>query len=569
MAAPTAAPDTDSSMTYDILAAAADARLYVNPIKVALAVALLFAWAWAAQWVDRDTDVVKTQRERWDLIILSGGLVAYFALFIPPWSGGLFYLGTAFWFLIVGGSLMAYVVHRNSRVVPDARILTTGHLKRLLPGAGGAAKARSEKGLRVRITDHAGKFVELPGERDELKSFELVQDFLHEIFWRRVSDLDMVPNKENYRVVYRIDGVAAERPDGIPIENGERIVRYLKKLAGLSVEEIRRPQTGRIHAGLLNAQGDPGFTEVRTSGSMAGERLVLHVQSGPALMRLADLGLAAPRLETVKGFLGKPKGLVMTSAPSHHGMTTTQYAILRSHDAYLNNIHALERKKLVDLDNVTQQVYEGANTDVNFARMLQTLLRREPDVVLVGECEDRETARIAARAAAEDRKVYMGLPAKDSFDALAKFLALLEDNALAAKALIGVINQRLMRVLCTECREAFQPDDAMLKKLNLQADKIERFYRPPTEQKVDRKGKPILCPNCQGSGYVGRIGVFEVMEIKPDIAALIAEGAPLNRIKAECRKKKMYYLQEEGLRKVIDGITSMNEVIRCLSGNEK
>ncbi|MDO8630164.1 MAG: ATPase, T2SS/T4P/T4SS family, partial [Phycisphaerales bacterium] len=196
-------------------------------------------------------------------------------------------------------------------------------------------------------------------------------------------------------------------------------------------------------------------------------------------------------------------------------------------------------------------------------------LRREPDIVLVGECEDRETARIAGHSAAEDRKVYMGLPAKDSFDALGKFLTLLEDNALAAKALIGVINQRLVRVLCTECREAFQPDAAMLKKLNLQADKIERFYRPPTEQKLDRKGKPILCPNCQGSGYVGRIGVFEVMEIKPEITALIAEGAPLNRIKAECRKKKMYYLQEEGLRKVIDGITSMNEVIRCLSGNEK
>jgi type II secretory ATPase GspE/PulE/Tfp pilus assembly ATPase PilB-like protein len=134
---------------------------------------------------------------------------------------------------------------------------------------------------------------------------------------------------------------------------------------------------------------------------------------------------------------------------------------------------------MVDLDNVTQNVYEGANSDVNFARMLQTVLRREPDIVLVDNCEDRETARIASRAAAEDRKIYMGIQAKDCFDALSKYVALLEDHAMAAKALIGVTNQRLMRVLCKECREAFHPDEATLKKLNLPAEKIERFYRPP------------------------------------------------------------------------------------------
>jgi type II secretory ATPase GspE/PulE/Tfp pilus assembly ATPase PilB-like protein len=235
----------------------------------------------------------------------------------------------------------------------------------------------------------------------------------------------------------------------------------------------------------------------------------------------------------------------------------------------MNNIYALERRKLVDLDNVTQNVYEGANSDVNFARMLQTILRREPDIVLVDNCEDRETARIASRAAAEDRKIYMGIQAKDCFDALSKYVALLEDHAMAAKALIGVTNQRLMRVLCKDCREAFVPDEATLKKLNLPAEKIERFYRPPSDQKLDRKGKPVLCATCQGTGYVGRVGVFEVMAVDPAVAALIAEGAPMNRIKAQCRKNKMYYLQEEGLLKVIDGTTSMNEVLRCLGGNDK
>jgi type II secretory ATPase GspE/PulE/Tfp pilus assembly ATPase PilB-like protein len=556
-------------MTQQILAASTGPTLYIDPIKIAVAVALFFGWAWAVQWIDRDTDVVKTQRERWNLIVLSGSFVAFLVFFLPPWSGGMFYVGLAFWLLIVGATMLAYVFHRNSRVVPDARILTVGHLKRLLPGGGGAAKAKSTKGLQIRLNDHAGKFVEMPTTPDEMKSFELLQDFLYEILWRRVSDLDMTPGKEEYRVVYRIDVVAGERPDGIPLADGERMVQYLKKLAGLKVDEIRRPQSGRIQAGLLNAPNEPGFTEVKTSGSMAGERLMLHVQSGPALMRMNDVGLAGPREEIVKGFLNKKTGLVLISAPARHGLTTTQYAILRSHDAYMNNIYALERRKMVDLDNVTQNVYEGANSDVNFARMLQTVLRREPDIVLVDNCEDRETARIASRAAAEDRKIYMGIQAKDCFDALSKYVALLEDHAMAAKALIGVTNQRLMRVLCKECREAFHPDEATLKKLNLPAEKIERFYRPPTEQKLDRKGKPIVCASCQGTGYVGRVGVFEVMNVDPSIAALIAEGAPINRIKSQCRKNKMYYLQEEGLLKVIDGTTSMNEVLRCLGGNDK
>ena len=244
-------------------------------------------------------------------------------------------------------------------------------------------------------------------------------------------------------------------------------------------------------------------------------------------------------------------------------------AVVRGHDAYLNNIHTLERRTLTELDNVTQKVYEGQNNDVNFARMLQSVLRREPDIVLVGECEDRETAQIASRAAAEDRKIYMGMHAKDGFEALSRYLGYLDDNPLASHALLGVVNQRLIRLLCTECREAFRPDPGTLKKLNLPADKIDKFYRPPTEPAVDKKGKPIVCTKCQGTGYAGRTGVFEVLVVDDAVRSLIAEGAQVNRIKAQCRKNKMYYLQEEGLLKVIDGTTSMNEVLRCLQDGAK
>ncbi|MFQ5592508.1 MAG: ATPase, T2SS/T4P/T4SS family, partial [Phycisphaerae bacterium] len=248
---------------------------------------------------------------------------------------------------------------------------------------------------------------------------------------------------------------------------------------------------------------------------------------------------------------------------------TTQYAVLRSHDAYMHNIHALERRSMLDLDNITQQLYAGGGTNVSYARMLQTVLRREPDIVMADECEDKETALVAARAAAMDRKIYLGIRANNCFDALSRYLALLGDNRLAAKALRGVMAQRLVRVLCNDCREAFKPDTATLKKLNLPVDKIERFHRPPSEPKRDRRGKEIVCQNCQGSGYYGRVGVFELMPIGEAISKLIEGGAAMNKIKAQARKNRMYYIQEEGLLKVIEGVTSMNEVLRCLRNDEK
>jgi type II secretory ATPase GspE/PulE/Tfp pilus assembly ATPase PilB-like protein len=542
---------------------------YVNLIKVAVVVVLLLTWAYVAQWVDKDTDVVKTKREPWNMIVCAGAAVGFFVLFVVPWHGALCFVGVGVWLLIAGGAAVFYLLHRNRRVLPDARVLTVTHIRRLVLGDQ-ARKRGLGKDLRVQITDHTGKFVETPTDPVEAVEYHAVQDFLYDMLWRRASDLEMLAGKDRYRLVYHIDGVPSEQPEGVTIENGEQILRFLKRVAGVNVEEIRRPQVGRIQTALLSSEeSEAGFTEVHTSGSTAGERLRLHVQAGPALMRMHELGLAPQRIESLRTVLGKSTGLFLITSPPGNGATTTQYAIVRSHDAYIHNIHALERRSMVDLDNITQHLYDGAQTDVSYARTLQTMLRREPDIVLVADCDDRDTVQLAVRAAATDRKVYLGMQAKDTFAALTKYLTFAGDNQLAAKGLLGVLNQRLVRRLCSECREAFKPDAATLKKLNLPVEKIECFYRPPSEPKVDRKGRRIDCPKCRGTGYVGRTGVFELLVVDPGVAKLIAEGAAINKIKALCRKNRMYYLQEEGLLKVIDGITSMNEVLRILRDSEK
>ncbi len=552
-----------------LLALTPEFGMYTSPMKIGAVVLLLVGWALCAQWVDRDTDVVKTQREQWNLIVLAGGLVGFVFLFFGPWQGSLFPVGIGGFVGIAGGAVLFYVIHRNGRATPANRVLTLTHAKRVFSRSGEKKVAGPAKGIRVMINDHEGDFIEPPSDVDDAKGYAAAQDFLYDLLWRRAEDMDMVAGKEKYRLVFRIDGVATEHKEGIPPETGELLVRYLKKIAGLNAEEIRRPQHGKIEAGLLSKEGGPGTVEVHTSGTTAGERLRLKIQTGPALLRLHELGMHEHRQKRLETLLGESNGMVLITSPVGHGLTTTEYAIVRNHDAYINNIHAIEKSALVELDNITQQLYEGANTDVNFARMLQTVLRREPDIVMVGECEDKDTARIAMQAAATDRKIYMGMNAKDSFDALERLLGWVGDNALAAKGLLGVTSQRLVRMLCVDCREAYEPDAPTLKKLNLPTDKIEHFYRPPSEPKLNRRGKEIVCGTCQGTGYVGRTGMLELLVVDDAVRGLIQQGAPIDRIKSKCRKNKMYYLQEEGLLKVIDGTTSMNEILRSIRNGDK
>jgi type II secretory ATPase GspE/PulE/Tfp pilus assembly ATPase PilB-like protein len=240
------------------------------------------------------------------------------------------------------------------------------------------------------------------------------------------------------------------------------------------------------------------------------------------------------------------------------------YAIIKCHDAYIQNIHSLEKRPLFEVDNITQHVYDSTNRELSYARQLQSVLRREPDVVIVSEMDDKETARLSTKAAYEKKKIYAGMTASDSFDALDTFLGWVKDRKVAARVLLAITCQRLLRKLCQTCREAYRPDSALLRKANLPVDQIEHFYRPPSQKHFDRKGREIVCPTCQGTGYVGRVGAFELLVIDEKIRSMIAAGANTTQIKAQARKKKMYYIQEEGLLKTMEGITSMNEVLRSL-----
>lgn len=539
-----------------------------NPIKLGVIAALVIAWTFACQWADIDSGFVKTKREQWNLIVLSGGVAGLFVLFFVPWPGALFFLGLAFFVLLAGGGLLAYVFHRNGRVVSKARVLTWSHAKRVLAGAKGAKKEKTDKGIRVLLATEEGKSVKRPEDPAQIESFDDLQDFLFDALWHRATEIDLAIGTERVRIIYRIDGVPSEKSNGITVEAAERVLVYLKQLTGLNPEERRRPQTGHFRVALLADAGNMARVEIVSSGSTAGERVRLKVQSPAELKRVGELGLAESRLESFQQLIKSPTGLVIFSGPQQSGITTTQYAVMRKHDAFMQNLHTVEKAPLLELDNITQHTYRN-DPDISYARQVQTVLRREPDVLMIGECEDRETAQLACRAALDDKKIYVAIEGGNCIDALARFLAFVEDPPVLGKALLGVINQRLVRVLCTTCRQSYRPDEKLLRKANLPVDKIDTFYRQPTEPILDKRGREIICQACRGSGYLGRTAVFEMLIVDKNIKTLIAQGKPMKEIKAQARKNHMYFLQEEGLLKVIDGTTSLNEILRSLRTDNK
>ena len=258
-------------------------------------------------------------------------------------------------------------------------------------------------------------------------------------------------------------------------------------------------------------------------------------------------------------------GIILVSGPPRNGVTSTLYSLLREQDAYVKQLVALEAKVVSDLENVTQHAY---GPDDKLAEMLAPAIRHDPDVIMVDQCPDEQTASLIVDAA-ENKLVLVGMGARDSFSALGKWARICGDAKAAVANLRATLCQVLLRKICQRCREPYHPDPQLLAKANIPADKVGNFFRPPGKPPVDDKGVPIICSACQGTGYLGRTGAFELLEITDEIRRMVIGGSTLREIKAACRKNKMLYLQEQALRKVIAGHTSVKEVLRVSQRSKK
>jgi len=336
-------------------------------------------------------------------------------------------------------------------------------------------------------------------------------------------------------------------------------------LADLEAEEKRKPQKGEFTV-LRDKDWKKKVTwEVQTAGSTAGEQIKMFKAEEYCSRKLEDLGFNDNQFESIRSLRDIKAGLVLISGPTHSGITTTLYTLLANHDPFMNNINTLERKKSVDLANITQNEYSLSDTGTTtYARRLQSLLRRGPDIVGVSDCEDEQSAKLCCSAIKDGKIIYAVMQANSVAETVEKMLQFVRDKTLLAETLEAVINQRLARKLCYDCRQAYKPNQALFQKFNIPSDQVDMFYRPG-EIEYDKHGKPIVCQKCQGTGFYGRTGLFETIRITDDLRQVIRTANTTQEIASAFRKAGMLYMQEQSIKKVTQGITSINEVIRNFS----
>jgi len=541
----------------ELLLAAAKYGGYISPIKLAVFLILFFLWLSLINWVYKDAQTVGTKETFWTGIVVGVGAAATIIWLIVP----VFIVGMLFYLVAVGAASANYVIHRNAKVADFNRVLTAEHIKGLL-----SSKAKKPAG---------GEFVFITANNNEVPVPELkTADFFGyktacELFInvkrRRASDIAFSTGPESCKVTYYVDGAGLQQPD-LAREQAEYLIRFLKNLADLDPEEKRKPQAGRFSV----QQDEENIEwELKTAGSTAGEQVILRHLAQHQMKKLNEMGLTAEQYQQLSKLRQVKEGVFIVAGPKGSGVTTTFYALLRCHDAFLNSINTLERQPSAELLNITQNEFTLSDTGTtSYGKKLESIIRMGSDIVGVADCEDAETARIACAAAKDGKLVYVTLDAANVIQALGKWVKLVGDRGLVAETLVGISAQRLMRKLCERCKQGYEPNKELLRRFNIPAEKAKVLYRAG-EVVYDKRGKATTCEDCQGSGFLGRTGVFETVMIDEQLREVIRRSESLSQIGTEFRRAKMLYLQEQALKRVVAGETAINEIVRIFSSKKK
>ena len=544
-------PDLLSAMEYSN---------YISPVKLVIFLALFFPVLFLLKWVYDDADSVGTKKEFWTSVIFGTWAAAAIIWLLIP----IFIAGVILYVIAIAATAISYVLHRNSRVPEFNRILTIDHIKGLSSKKSEKGKTEVQQGFLF-ITANNNE-VPMPEARTpDFFGYKAAYDLFKDAQWRRSENITFSPTAENYNVTYNVDGTVTPQP-AVSKDQMDYMIRFIKHLADMDPEEKRKPQKGKFY---IRQNKQDTEWKVSTAGSTAGEQVALKQITKHTITKLADLGLAPDQLEQLGKLPSQKQGVFLVSGQKKNGVTTTFYALLRAHDAFINSINTLERQPASDLPNITQNVFTLGDTGTTtYAKKLQGIIRMGPDIVGVSDVENTETAQVAVAGAKDNKIIYVTLEADGVMQALAKWIKLVGDKNLAAQTLLGISNQRLMRVLCNDCKEEYEPNKDLLKKFNIPADRAKVLYRAVKEQ-FDKKGRPIVCETCQGTGFVGRTGIFETIVLDDELRKAIAQSATLSEIGTQFRRAKMFYLQERALRKVIDGTTAINEMVRILSTSKE
>jgi type IV pilus assembly protein PilB len=459
----------------------------------------------------------------------------------------------------------------NFRAVDDLRLLMgftvkaltadTGQVEKLINQHYGGSSADHES-LSSLINDLAGD-AKLEQLKDREASVDLetlieaaednkVKRLLNLVLMQAIkdkaSDIHFEPFEDEFKMRYRIDGILYEMIPP-PRHLGMPIVSRIKVMANLDIAERRLPQDGRIE---LTVGGNPVDLRVAVLPTLFGESVVLRVLDRQAVsLDLEKLGMRTDELDSFRQLINKPNGIVIVTGPTGSGKTTTLYSALNELNEPTEKICTAEDPVEYDIDGLVQ-VQINAALGLTFAAALRSFLRQDPDTILVGETRDLETARIAVQASLTGHLVFTTLHTNDAPASVARLLDLGLESFLITATIEGVCAQRLVRRVCSRCKESYTPTDVELLELSLTPEDVQgrQFYRG------------VGCEYCNKTGYKGRMGLYEIMVLDDEMRELIMQSASTQVLRNEARKRGMRTLRESGLLGIFDGMTSIDEVVR-------
>ena len=390
---------------------------------------------------------------------------------------------------------------------------------------------------------------------DETPVVKFTESLLRQAIESRASDILIEPLEKKLRIRFRIDGVLEETL-APPKSMHPYIVTRIKVVAGLDIAEHRLPQDGRFKAKIGGRVVD---FRVSCIPSSFGEKVALRIlDRTQALLDLDRLGFEDDSLEIIKKAASRPHGMILVCGPSGSGKTTTLYSILKFTDDPEKNLITVEDPVEYQIDTVTQ-VNVNYEVGLTFASTLRSILRQDPDVIMVGEIRDHETLDIAIKAALTGHLLLSTVHTTTSSGALVRLVNMGAEPYLLTSSLIAVIAQRLLRRLCEYCKEEYVLSEEIMRSLKI---------KPPHSGEV-KIFRPRGCSHCRNTGYKGRIGICEVLVLTPAIKNLILSNAQEHVIKNQARLEGMRTLREAGLVKVFKGITSLDEVIKSTAPDEE
>jgi len=379
---------------------------------------------------------------------------------------------------------------------------------------------------------------------NEAPIIRLVNVILTQALRRQASDIHIEPYEKEIKVRFRIDGILYEI-FSLPKRFQAHIVSRIKVMANLDIAEKRVPQDGRIKIKVANKAVDIRVSVIPMS---YGERIVLRLlDKSVSLLGLGEMGLPPDKLKTFESLINKNNGILLVTGPTGSGKTTTLYAAISKINSSEKNIITIEDPIEYELKGVGQ-IQVNPKTELTFARGLRSVLRHDPDIIMVGEIRDLETVEIAIQASLTGHLVFSTLHTNDASGALTRLVDMGVEPFLIASSLLGVLAQRLVRRICPECKERVQLDESALAELGLPKDQV--LWR----------GRG--CDACMQSGYRGRTGIFEMLVMESEIRNLLTSGADSVTIKEAAVKRGMTTLFGDGLQKVKAGWTTLNEVLR-------